>query len=280
MKRNLSDLKHQSLAPVVGEMKFSQNKELKATPYILDDEELRRDWDYIHEQHYKKHNLRFFVNNAKPIEVINNNVVYSFHSSNDSVEYIVFDNAVSTKATRYLFYLKLLRSKSRNGLFKTSANGWYPSRVWRSKNSKSLGSRFVIKMLDFAFEHLDADFIVSDFMQTNVFTERFKEFLLPKLSKNRVFAGLSFNKDYPFCIPIQTEQELIIANSLISRGGVYKEYAYKSLFVLSSNRILNYVVTDKTLSVDFTTAIDTQLFIESRLDPDLKKALDNNELID
>lgn len=269
MKKSLS--KNSIQAPATGEMHFSEHKELKATPYILNDEEIRRDWDYIHEQHYKKHNLRFFISNAKPIEVINDNVVYSFQSSKDSIEYIVFDNAVSTKATQYLFYLKLLRFKSRNELFKTSAKGWYPSQVWRSKNSKSLGSLFAIKMLDFAFEHLDADFIVSDFMQTDVFIERFKEFLLPKLSKNRVFVELFFNKDYPFCVPIQTEQELIIVNSLINHGGAYKKYAYKSMFVLSPNRSLNYVVTDKTLSVDFTMAIDIQRFTESRLDLDLKK---------
>lgn len=278
MKKSLS--KNSIQTPVTGEMHFSRHKELDAAPYILNDEKIRRDWDYIHEQHYKKHNLRFFISNAKPIEIINDNVVYSFQSSKDSVEYIVFDNPISTKATRYLFYLKLLRSKSRNGLFKTSAQGWYPSRAWQSKNSKSLGTRFVIKMLEYVFEHLDADFIVSDFMQTNVFTERFKEFLLPRLAKNRVFVGLSFNKEYPFCIPIENEQELIIANSLISRGGAYKEYAYKSLFALSSNRILHNVITDKTLLVDFTTALDTQLFIKSNLDLELKKALDRGELLD
>ena len=265
------------IVPIVGELKFPDK--LIAAPYIINDADIRRDWDFIHEKYAKENNLKFFINTSKPIATINNNIVYSIRVDKDVAEYIVFDNSVSTKASRYIFYLKLIKSKSRNGLFKTSANGWYPSRVWRSKNSKELGHRFILKMLDFVFDDLDADFIVSDFMQTRVFTERFKEFLLPRLSTDRIFVGLSFNKNYPICIPIESEQELILANSLISQGGSNKEYAYKSLFVLRSKYALSYAVTDKTVLVNFDDAIKNQLFRVSILDPELKIALDNNTLI-
>lgn len=97
MKRNLSDLKHQSLAPVVGEMKFSQNKKLKATPYILNDEELRRDWDYIHEQHYKKIILDFLL------------IMLSLLKSLTIMLYILFIQVMILLNTLYLTMLYLLK---------------------------------------------------------------------------------------------------------------------------------------------------------------------------
>lgn len=265
---------------MAGEMHFSSKDKIIASPYILNDEEIRRDWDYIHEKAGKESNLDIFVKYAKPAATFNDNIIYRMNLSSNTVEYIVFDNPISTKATRYLFYLKFIKSKSRNGLFKSSSNGWYPSRAWRSKDSKSLGHRFVLSMLEFAFDDLDADFFVSDFMQTSVFTERFKEFLLLRLSQDRVYVGLSFNKNYPICIPIADEHELITANSLISRGGANREYAYKSIFVLKSKYALEKVLSKKAQIVAFDAAIDQQLFIRSKLDNDLKKALDRGELLD
>lgn len=269
--------KESSYVPIVGELKFP---EITAAPYILEDDEIRRSWDYIHEVANKDQNLEHFIKYSSPIASFNDNIVYSILVNNSIKEYIVFDNPIADKATRYLFYIKFIKSKSRNGLFNVSANGWYPSNVWRSKNSLTLGNKFVLSMLEFAFDDLDADFLVSDFMQTSIFTERFKEFLLLRLRQNRIYVGLSFNKKYPICVPIENEQDLIYANTLISRGGVHREYSYKSIFILRSKYALEKVITKNTKIVSFEDAIHRELFTKSKLDPELEEALSKGTLIE
>lgn len=267
--------------PIVGELKFPT--EIKAFPYLIDDEKIRREFDQNFEVDRKDDILEFFEEYGEPVDSINGLNIYAAYDNEDGRQYAVFDKPTVKRSSKFIFYMHFKVSKTRNGLFDPSATGYYPSNVWRSKDSARLGNKFVLKMIDFAFDDLlGIDYLVSDFAQTSKFTQRFKEYLSYILNgyENEVYVGLSFNKKNPICVPIKNTRELDTAMKLISKGGKSIEYAYKSIFVLNYYSKLKDVVNHKAKLVDFDTAIEEDLFTKAKLDPKLEKALKNDEFID
>lgn len=231
---------------------------IKADPYYIEDQIVRREWDRIHEGYGKAVNMQVFMQ-AKPVFYIGDVLVYALITSNE-VQYIVFDTNDKATATGYVLFCIFKRVKTRHNLFSANAKGWYPNHVWKSKNS-GLPNYFMISFLQEVFDHLDADFLVTDFAQTLAFTKTFSRYLSLYVKIGTVFAGLSYMDHLTFAVSIKNDHQLQVAvNKTLAKNFAS---AYKCLFIIKDKNALNRCISKNVIEATFDQAERSKLFDSS-----------------
>lgn len=165
--------------PEIGSLSFMHNKDgevfkaamsvIEASPYLLDDNDISKQFTKVLTKTSFKHNYDIFLKHAKPCFNISKYKVYAI-STPINVQFVIFDDNDKEKSTRYIYYMVIAYNWSRNKLFNTSTSkGIYVSRVWKSLDS-DIPKGFTVNFLNTAYLYVRHDYFVNDPGQTLAFS--------------------------------------------------------------------------------------------------------------
>ena len=249
-----------------GEVFKTAKKIIEASPYLLDDADISKQFTKVFTKTAFKNNYDFFLKYAKPCFVILNYKVYSI-TTPIGIQFIIFDNNEKEKSTKYIYYMHIAYNWSRNKLFNTNTSkGIYVSRVWKSSSS-DIPSGFTAKFLSSAYLLIKHDYIVNDPGQTLAFTKVFTRFAKQFIKKNRVFGYSSSNRSMRFIVPLQTESQLVDFSKATTKSTLAS--SYKGFFILSKSSNLKKSIYDDVPIITYDAMMNNHLLEDESYDQNL-----------
>lgn len=201
---------------------------IQASPYLLDINEINDIFTKYHENQSRFKKLISLRLKSK-FSIDEYKVFYIKQA--DFIEFYIFDNNNPKKATSILYTLSLAKNWSRNGLFKSSAKGWYLSNVWKSyalSSCPNLTARFLRKLV----VYLKYDYITTDAAQTIAANKAFIQFAKSYINSDCVYVAVSNRSSKKVVALIESYDQLTEAMKLISSTNVSD--MLKSIVVLSA----------------------------------------------
>lgn len=200
---------------------------LQASPYLLDINDISRTFTQYHEQQAVLEEVKA----AKPefIFKLDNHKVF-FVKRLDAIEFYIFNSDSISNATKVIFALALSKNWPRNGLFRSTAKGWYISHAWKSYNA-DLQPNAVLRCLREILKRLKYDYIVTDLAQTVAMNKVFMKYAKSFLATDCVYLAVSNRSKKKAIALIESEAQLKDAFKYIATA---KDASfYKSIIVLN-----------------------------------------------
>lgn len=253
--------------PEIGSLSFMHNKNgevfetatsiIEASPYLLDDNDISKQFTEVLTKTGFKHNYAIFLKHAKPCFSVSKYTVYAI-STPVNVQFVIFDNNDKEKSTRYIYYMVIAYNWSRNKLFKTSTSkGIYVSRVWKSLDS-DIPKGFTVNFLNTAYPYIRHDYFVNDPGQTLAFSKTFTRFAKQFVNHKRVYGYFSFNRTLRFVVPLRTETQLLEFSKATTKSTIAS--AYKGFFILSNPANLKKSIYEDVPTISYDDLIKNDLF--------------------
>lgn len=236
---------------------------IQASPYLLDINEINKTFTEYHEN--QKNFKKIISSKPKAAFSIDNHTVY-YIKHNHRIEFYIFDDNVLKYASCILYCFVINENWSRNGLFKTSAKGWFVSHAWKAYTSK-IQSNITIRFLRKLVAHLKYDYIVTDAAQTAAMNKIFIQFAKSYIDSDCVYAAVSNRPSRKAAALIENYKQLTEAMKLISTANASD--MYKSIVIFNqklSTSSMHKIFHDDVKELTYAYAKKLGYFTDRTLD--------------